>query len=79
MKEIILEIMKIALEKNKRTKNCIFIDFSGHVNKLSIQVYKNGWKEMADADYQKDIFMDIYDNALERLKEILNYLKELED
>ena len=41
MKELILEIMKIALEKNQRNKNTIIIGFSGHVNALSIRVYKN--------------------------------------
>lgn len=44
IKILILKICEIALEKNRRTKNTIFVDFSGHVNCLRVEIYKTGWK-----------------------------------
>lgn len=81
MKELILEIMKTALEKNQENKNTIFIDYSGHVQALSIKVYLNGWKEDNNANYTKDLFMCNYSEKenIEELSKILEFLKGLED
>lgn len=78
MKELILEIMKIALEKNQENKNTIFVNFSGHVNALHIYVYKSGWESGLDADYQKNVYINIDEDCVKSLTEILDYLKGLE-
>ena len=82
MNELILEIMKIALEKNHINKNTIFVNFYGHVNSIRIGVYKNGWKKDTKPTYTKEahlkgVFSDEYNK--QEVKEILNYLKGLED
>jgi outer membrane protein assembly factor BamD (BamD/ComL family) len=81
MKELILEIMKTALEKNQENKNTIFIDYSGHVQLLNIQVYLNGWKDYKQANYTKDLYMSIHPEKenIEELSKILEFLKGLED
>lgn len=81
MQELILEIMKTALEKNKKNKNAIFISYSGHVQALSIRVYLNEWKEYKKANYEKDLYMCIHTEKenIEELSKILEFLKGLED
>ena len=80
MNELILEIMKVALEKNQRNKNTIFLTFHGHVNFFDIRVYEKGWKEGETSDYNKDVYMSVgsEDVVIKQLKDILDYLKSLE-
>ena len=80
MNDLILEIMKIALEKNRMDKNTIFINFSGHCDLLNVSVIKDGWKSECGYDYNKNIYLDLNLNeAQKELEEVLNYLKNLED
>ena len=79
MEELVLEIMKIALKKNKKTTNTVFIDFAGHVNWLSIRIFTKGWADEKSADYVNDICLYKKDTAIEQLQKTLNYLKKLED
>ena len=81
MNDLILEIMKVTLEKNRRDKNTIFIDFSGHCNLLEVYVHKNGWKQERDRDYDINIYLDSKDSnkTQKELEETINYLKNLED
>lgn len=80
MNELILEIMKIALEKNQRQKNTIFMYYHGHVNNFSIQIYSKGWSTGAEEDFSKDLYMNTLteEENIKGLKEILEYLKGLE-
>jgi DNA-directed RNA polymerase subunit L len=81
MNELILEIMKIALDKNSENKNTIFIRYSGHVEWLEVEVYQNGWSEKETSNFYKKIKLnDGYtteENIKKELREILNYLKKL--
>ena len=78
-KELILEIIKKALEINSRQRNTIFINYYGHVNSISIQLHTNGWNQYEKADYSKDIYMEnnSHEQNEKELKEILEKLKEL--
>ena len=77
MEELVLEIMKVALEKNRKNKNTVFVIFYGHVDGVEVHVYKNGWKENENPDFNVTIYS--YKNKSEKLKQVLKYLKELED
>ena len=51
LKEIILEIMDVAIDINTYTPACTFVEYSGHVDVLKVYVYLNGdWKGKADMD-----------------------------
>lgn len=76
MNELILEIMRIALNINSKQKNTIFMSFYGHVNSFLISVYKNGWESENKADYEKDLYLDFRCDKSE-LEDILDYLKVL--
>lgn len=80
MNGLILEITKIALEKNQRQKNTIFMYYYGHVNNFSIQVYSKGWSTGAEEDFSKDLYMNTLteEENIKGLEEILEYLKGLE-
>lgn len=78
MNELILEIMKTALEKNSRKKNTIWVDFSGHVNWLDIRICTEGYDNNEIPDWIKTIRL-YADNVEEELQETLDYLKGLED
>ena len=80
MNDLILEMMKVTLEKNRRDKNTIFINFSGHCELLSVYVYKNGWERERDRDYDVDIRLASDPNEVQKqLEETINYLKNLEE
>lgn len=79
MNKLILEIMKLALEKNSEQKNTIFVWFSGHTQNFQVQIHKNGWTEENKVDFDKQIYLDIDKNVEQKLKEIIEYLKEMED
>ncbi len=78
MNELIVKIMKVALEKNGKNKNTIFIRYSGHVEWLEVEVYKNGWNEKEEKNFSKTICLDS-DECIESLQRVLDYLKGLED
>lgn len=76
MNELILEIMKLALEKNSRKKNTIFVDFSGHVEWLEIMVFEQGWK--ADGRPNFKVRVDLNEEtAKKELQSIIEYLKQI--
>lgn len=81
MNELITEIMKVIPKKSRRTKNTIFMYYYGHVNGFTVEVYKDGWIDGKDGDYKKEIYLDIGSEKenIKELKEILEYLKNLED
>lgn len=45
MEELIQKIMLKAYLVNKNTKHTVFLNFSGHVEWLEMQIYINGWEE----------------------------------
>ena len=78
MEKLILEIMKVALEKNSKERNTIWVRFSGHVNWLDVSVCTRGYDNQEIPDWSKTIYL-YKDNAKEKLQETLDYLKDLED
>lgn len=80
-KELILKIMKEALEINSRQKNTIFISYYGHTDAFGIQIHKKGWKRNEHPDYSRDIYMSIQDKNQNKkeLVEILEYLNKIKE
>ena len=76
MNELIVEIMKVALEKSHREKNTIFINFSGHVEWFDIEVYKNGWYMGATESFSNSVKLN-KENVEQELQKTLSYLKSL--
>ena len=79
-KEKIHELLDIVLEGNGITERLrdktgtlptLFFRFSGHVNKVEIDLHKDGWKAGAWSDRTWDINLDdpITDSCIESLRE----------
>lgn len=81
MKEKILKIAELCLDINSREKNTLFFNYSGHVETLSVDYFKLGWKPKAcsivrfripvGADYLTQ------DEKLEKLNEIMTFLEDV--
>ncbi len=72
----IMKIMNLALEKNSKEKNTVFVDFSGHTNELRVQIHENGWKAYEKPDYSEVCYFEL-NNANEKLNELIKRIKEL--
>lgn len=80
-KELILKIMKEALEINSRQKNTVFISYYGHVETFGIQIHTKGWKRNEHPDYSRNIYMSTQDKIQNKkeLEEILEYLNKIKE
>ncbi len=73
---LIDQIMRIALLVNGATNHNVFIQYSGHIDQLSVQVHENGWVE--NKRYSKGFDIDLNSiNANELLIEVKTYLTDL--
>lgn len=77
MEELLQKIIIKAYEVNKNTKHSVFLNFSGHVNLLSVNYHKNGWKASSDPDYRKEVYLNEKYADIE-LEQILNDIEKLE-
>lgn len=77
VKEKVLKIMELALIKNEKTKNTVFVDFFGHVEWLRVSIYKNGWKKSNVEYFAKDLAFWL-ENISEELDKVIKKLEELD-
>lgn len=54
----IKQLMGLALRVNRETKHSVFLDFSGHVKQVSVQIHLGGWSSSSDPDYSKYFYLD---------------------
>ena len=78
IREKIVKIMELSLEKTARNKNTIFVKFSGHSECLEIDVHKKGWQPKK-ADFNKIWFLCNHttEENIEMLDEIIKKIEEL--
>nr|WP_315046230.1 hypothetical protein [uncultured Leptotrichia sp.] len=77
LKERVIKIMNLALIKSEKTKNTIFLSFTGHVEWLEISIYKNGWENSTKVFFKKRIRF-YKKNVFEELDETIKKLEELD-
>lgn len=46
----LFELVAVAVEQNEEKYRTWFIDYHGHVNKISIRYYLTGWDENSNAE-----------------------------
>ena len=78
IREKIVKIMELSLEKTARNKNTIFVKFSGHSECLEIDIHKKGWQPKK-ADFNKIWFLCNHttEENIEMLDEIIKKIEEL--
>ena len=72
--QLVLDIMKLAVEISKNTEADVFVDYSGHVDQLSVRIYKGGW-EKGKEHYRKDIYLNT--KAYQTEEYIIETLEEI--
>lgn len=81
IKEKMLKIAELCLDISSREKNTLFFNYSGHVETLSLDYFKSGWKPMTCGDVQFRIPIGAdyltQDEKLEKLNEIIVFLKKI--
>jgi hypothetical protein len=81
----ILEIMRLALEINPPTIDCIgekktavFVWWSPQCPILSVMIHNGGWKKDVTAEENYNVYTD-YDDAEEKLDNIIKRLYEIKE
>ena len=79
IKNKIMEIRKLSLEKSNEDKNTVFVKFSGHSECLEIDIYIKGWKPNRNADFNKIWFLCNHstEENIQTLDEIIEKLEKL--
>ena len=70
------EILDLVLDLNEQGKTHAFFDFEGHVKKVAVRVYKDGWKWANEPDLYMGTYIDNLGSP-EHLENIIKELKEL--
>lgn len=69
-KQRAMRIMKLCLEINAQGKHIAFLDFSGHVDLVSVRIHLNGWVKDEDPSFSFDLSItSTYKTQKEMLKE----------
>lgn len=63
-------LFKKALEVQRQTRHDVFVDYSGHINNVSLRVFEFGWVP----DKMPDVSMEINKFESENFKEAMDYL-----
>ena len=72
------EILDFVLDLNEQGKSHAFFDFSGHVEKVSVRFYKDGWTWENEPDLDMETYIDKLGSP-ERLEYIIKELKKLKE
>lgn len=74
---LVQRILKQAIEMSSNNIIDVFVDWSSHVELLTVRVYLEGWQPDKEVDYRKDVWFRTYGDELciKELKKVLEYLK----
>ena len=75
MEELLQKVIVKIYQLNKNTKHDFFFNFLGHINKVEIFYYENGWKENED---NIPIMKFTTELTEENLEKVLKKLEEIE-
>ena len=72
--KLVLDIMQLGIELSKNTKADVFVEYSGHVDLLSVRIYAGGWEKGVE-HYDRYVYLDIKpdrskEDIIETLEEI---------
>lgn len=71
------EILDLVLDLNEQEKTHVFFDFAGHVEGLTVRVYKEGWRYDNEPDLYETIYVDTASSQeVEKLIEEVTNFKE---
>jgi uncharacterized protein (DUF849 family) len=68
--KLVLDIMQLGVEISKNTKTDVFVEYSGHVDQLSVRIYDDGWKKSMEP-YDRYVYLNTETYQEEGIIEIL--------
>lgn len=83
IKQLVLDIMTLAIEKTETTKADVFVNYGAHVNLFEIRINPTGWinsSERADdfEEIKKDVYLDQDEEiVIEKLENMLQSIERL--
>ena len=72
--QLVLDIMRLGVEISKNTKTDVFVDYSGHVDQLSVRIYEDGWEKDKEY-YSRDVYLNETEHRTE--EDIIEILEEI--
>ena len=72
--QLVLDIMQLGVEISQNTTTDVFVEYSGHVDSLSVRIYDDGW-EVGKEHYSRNVYLDIKLNRSE--EDIIETLEEI--
>jgi hypothetical protein len=72
--QLVLDIMQLGVEISQNTTTDVFVEYSGHVDQLSVRIYEDGWKKNKK-HYSKDIYLNT--KAYQTEEGIIETLEEI--
>ena len=72
--KLVLDIMQLGVEISQNTTTDVFVEYIGHVDQLSVRIYKGGW-EKGKEHYSKDIYLNT--KAYQTEEYIIETLEEI--
>lgn len=72
--QLVLDIMRLGVEISKNTKSDVFVDYSGHVDQLSVRIYKGGWEKDKE-HYSRNVYLNETEHRTE--EDIIDVLEEI--
>lgn len=51
MFELLKEVVTLCVKITQGSKADVFFEYSGHINRFDVRVYKNAWKEHTDPEH----------------------------
>lgn len=80
-KDLVTQILSLAIEISTTSIIDIFVDYSSHVKGLSVRILLKGWSALDNElkyDFNRMIYLD-WEDSEEKLKKVLDYLKKIKE
>lgn len=75
MEELLQKVIIKIYQLNKNTRHDFFFNFAGHINRLDIDYYKDGWNENKNLESIMKFTTELTEENLEK---VLKKLEEIE-
>lgn len=74
---LVQRILKQAVKISSNSIIDVSVEYTSHVELLTVRVYLKGWNRNDEADYRQEVWFRIYneEDCIKKLEEILRYLK----
>jgi len=73
------KIFELAQKISTERKADVFVDYNGHINGMSIRIYREGWRKDNVADHWFRFLIDNFDEDEIKPSYVISFLQEILD